>query len=160
MHKRFAQKRLKSTQKEQRMPHNARRTPKCSREHSIPTFLIHLEPFRVKTFGNRVKISTVMGQSTILDCKIVSQTRFWIAPTGSKYQLWIDVPCSFGLYSGYLKRFCIVCPPVISEFCAKIQSLAWLSCRRVERESTLDDLVQARETRASPGDHLLSKVSD
>ena len=56
------------------------------------------------------------------------------------------MPCSFGLYSGYLKRFCIVCPPVISEFGAKIQSLALLSASRERVESsTLEDLVQVRE---------------
>ena len=120
------QKRPKSTQKEQRMSKTHDRTPQCSREHSIPSF----EPFTCqKTFGIESKYQQLYTVDYLGLSTTGPKSDFESLTTGAKYQLWIDVPCSFAMYSGYLKRSRIVSPPRISQLRAKTSNLALLSCR-------------------------------
>ena len=112
-----------------RNPH--RKSKECSKRTTEPHNVLEstqyhrLSHFQAKKRSESSPNTNSYRQSTILECQqLVPKSDFESLTTGAKYQLWIDVPCSFGLYSGYLKRSCIVFPPVISESCAKIQSLA------------------------------------
>ena len=124
-----------------RNPH--RKSKECSKRTAEPHNVLEstqyhrLSHLQAKKRSESSPNTNSYRQSTILECQqLVPKSDFESLTTGAKYQLWIDVPCSFAMYSGYLKRSCIVFPPRISQLRAKTSNLALLSCRdsRFERE--------------------------
>ena len=117
-----------------RNPH--RKSKECSKRTTEPHNVLEstqyhrLSHFQAKKLSESSPNTNSYRQSTILECQqLVPKSDFESLTTGAKYQLWIDVPCSFAMYSGYLKRSRIVSPPRISQLRAKTSYLALLSCR-------------------------------